>query len=287
MKVGFAGLGYLGSAIVTHLRAEGLNLLLWNRNRSRAEQFDAAIADSPRHLIEECDVVFVCLFDSDAVDAVLNGADGLLSADCAGKTIIDTTTNHFERVLEFHEQVATRGAHYLEAPVLGSVVPATTGKLVVVASGEESVYAASRPLLELVGDHVFYLPEPGSATRFKLINNMLLGAFMSAIAEALFLAEQAGIETQAAIEIFSLGGGKSGVMAAKQQRLVERDYTPHFKAELIHKDLGYLEELASSLGAKSELGAAARKLYDELMNDSDRFKDFCAVYEAIRRLNGR
>ncbi len=282
MKVGFAGLGRLGHAIATRLKSQGVDLTVWNRDSDKSSRFDAPSAATPAELAGQCDVIFLCLFDSDAVDEVLNGDNGLLSGDCEGKAIIDTTTNHFERVKRFHRQAADRGAIYLEAPVLGSVVPASQGKLVVVVSGDHPAYEQHKPLLDLIGEHVFYLPAPGLATRLKLINNMLLGAFMGAIGEALVLAESAGISKQEALEILAVGGGKSGVLGAKKDRLLNDDFSPHFTAALIHKDLRYLEELADAVGADTQLGKAALSLYDEMMTEGRGLDDFCAIYDSIK-----
>ncbi len=123
MSIGFIGLGNLGTAIAQRLTDMGEELKIYNRTKSKVEHLAYKIVDSPKKLIEECDIVFMCLFESSAVENILTMENGLLDADLEGKTIIDLTTNHFEEVLTFHNRIEDKGGDYLESPVFGSVHP--------------------------------------------------------------------------------------------------------------------------------------------------------------------
>ena len=130
MKVGFIGLGLLGKSIATRLISQGIDLIVWNRTKAKAEDLNAEMAESPAEVISNVDTVFLNLSDSNAVFDVIYAPEGLLEGKFEGKTIIDTTTNHFDKVLEFHNIFKSKGAYYLEVPVIGSVMPALKGNLI-------------------------------------------------------------------------------------------------------------------------------------------------------------
>jgi len=284
MKAGFIGLGHLGTAMAKRLLAEGVDLSVWNRTREKASALSAPLADSPAGLISAVEVLFMNLFDSRAVDEVINGAKGLLSGDCRGKIVIDTTTNHFDSVAGFHESLKKQGASYLEAPVLGSVAPALQGALTVLVSGERQAYEKALPLLEKIGKTIFFLGEPPSATKMKLINNLVLGSFMATLAEALALAEKAGTDKAKAIDILSAGAGNSMVLAAKKAALLNEDFTTQFSSALIYKDLHYLQDLARSLGGPLFTGSITKELFGMTFAKGLDRLDFSGIYRVMKGL---
>ncbi len=284
MQAGFIGLGNLGRAMAARLCDRGVDLAVWNRTADRAAAFVAehpavAVAASPAALIGPVPVVVLALADSDAVEIVLRGHQGLLAGDCRGKLIIDTTTNHPAPVLLFHELCRLQGARYVEAPVAGSVVPARQGKLVVMASGEPADVDAARPLLAELAATVHALGAPGQATRMKLVNNLCLGTFMAAVAEALATAEAAGIDREQALTVLGDGAGKSLVLEAKRAKLLARDWSPQFSAGMIHKDLHYLQDLARELQRPQHLAGVVKEQYARLLLQGRRDEDFAAIYD--------
>jgi 3-hydroxyisobutyrate dehydrogenase len=282
MKIGFVGLGHLGKAIVQHLIAEQVDLMVWNRTPAKASDLGIPVAKTPRELVDNSDIVIMNLFDSDAVDAVMNGSDGLLSGDCRGTVIIDTTTNHFERVLVFHAQARACGARYLECPVLGSVIPASAGKLTVLVSGEKSAFNEAQPVLEKIGSTLHYLGEPALATKMKLINNLVLGSFMATCAEAVALGEAAGVERARVIDILLSGAGNSMVLAAKKEKLANAEFSTHFSSALIYKDLHYLQDLCRTLRRPLFIGSMVKELFAMTRSKGYDDLDFSAVYRVFR-----
>jgi len=289
MKAGFIGLGNLGRAVAGRLAEQGVALTAYNRTRARAEAFAGEmpagrvkVASTPLEAIESADVTFICLFDSDAVAEVLMGPGGLAASSRCG-TIIDITTNHFDTVHEFHGLVADHGGQYLESPVLGSVVPASKGMLTVLASGPEKAYKAALPYLELIGANLFHLPEPGTATKMKLINNLVLGSLMATLAEAVSIAEDAGLTREQACDILGAGGGKSLVLDAKRKKLIDRDFSAHFSSSLIYKDLQIMSELAYEMRRPLYTGAMAKELFAEAVRQGMGDEDFSGVYRVLSR----
>jgi 3-hydroxyisobutyrate dehydrogenase len=278
MKVGFAGLGNLGAAMARRLAERGVDLTVWNRTRSRAEAMALPVAESPADLMARVDVVFVNVFDSPAAEAVLGA---LLAGGAAGKAIVDTTTNRVEAVVRFHRLASSAGARYLECPVLGSVIPASRGELTILAAGDETVLSDVRPFLDHLARSVVFLGAPGAATVMKLVNNLVLGAVMGAIAEGTVLGERAGLPRERVIEVLAAGAGNSYVMTAKKDKLLREDYAAHFSVDCLHKDLGYALELGTSARSPLFLGSILREMYALAVRRGLGGDDFSAVTRAL------
>jgi 3-hydroxyisobutyrate dehydrogenase len=284
MTVGFIGLGNLGRAMAGRLIAQGENLVVWNRSKQKSRDFKAVTAESPASLISKAEMVFLCLSDSNAVKAVLESPNGILSCDCAGKIIIDTTTNHFDSVLHFHRQLTENGASYLESPVLGSIIPASHGNLTILVSGDIKSYNQALPLLQKIGNKIFFLERPSLATKMKLVNNFVLGSFMATIAEALALGEALGARKEMVLDILASGAGNSTILNNKREKLLAEDFSPHFSMAMIHKDLQYLEDMAASIHRPLFNAIVARELFAQSIPAQMEELDFSAVYKIIKGL---
>ena len=282
MHIGFIGLGHLGKAIAARLLDCQHTLTVWNRTPAKAQGMQAEVAESPAALAD-CAVIFICLFDSTAVQAVLTGENGLLSGNISGKVVVDLSTNHFKNVSSFHEACARAGCTYLEAPVLGSVVPASQGALTVLVSGDEAGYEKVKPVLGDIGKNLFYLRKPGLATRMKLINNLALGSFMATLAEALALAEDCGIAREEVLDILAAGGGSSLVLTAKRNKLLAEDFSTHFSSALIYKDLDCLQDLAYEQKKTLFTGSVVKELFARTFELGFAHEDFSAIYKVFKR----
>lgn len=282
MAIGFIGLGNLGTAIAKRLMSMNEEVLVWNRTKTKAEAKGFVCESSPKALIEKCDTVLMCLFDSVGVRDVLTMENGLLSANLQGKTIIDLTTNHFNDVIEFHAMVEKQGGNYLESPVLGSVVPASKGELTAVCAGKESTFLTCKPLLEKFASTIFHLKEAGFAAKMKLINNLCLGSFMATIAECTALGEACGIDKKELLEILGAGGGKSLVLAAKTQKLIDEDFSPHFSTSAITKDLHCLQDLAYSLNRPLYTASVTKELFSKMKMMGKGDEDFSSIYQLFK-----
>jgi len=282
MAIGFIGLGNLGSAIAKRLVSVGEEVIVWNRSNDKIEKLGLPSKASPKELIESCDVIMMCLFDSQGVRNVLTMKDGLLEADLMGKIIIDLSTNHFDDVVEFHSLVEKKGGNYLESPVLGSVVPASKGELTVVCAGKEEVFFTCKPLLEKIGQTLFNLKTPGMASKMKLINNLCLGSFMATIAECTALGVACGIDKAELLDILGAGGGKSLVLAAKTQKLINEDFSPHFSNAAINKDLHCLQDLAYTMNRPLYTASVVKELYSKMKEMGKGEEDFCSIYQLFK-----
>lgn len=284
MKIGFIGLGNLGKAIVKRLISIKEDIVVWNRTIEKAYDLKVKVAENPKSLISEVDVVILNLADSNAVNEVLTGSNGLIYGECKNKIIIDTTTNHPRKVLEFHKILKEKGAFYLESPVLGSVIPAYQGLLTILVSGDNKAFEISKPLLEKIGSNIFYLEKPSFATRMKLINNLVLGNFMAVLSEAIALAESSGIDKQKAIDILSVGAGNSMVLTVKKDKILKEDFSPHFSNAMIYKDLHYLQDFVKDLKKPLFTGSIVKELYGIAISKNLEKEDFSSVYKIFKEI---
>jgi len=283
MQLGFIGLGHLGKAIAGRLLDCGHTLTVWNRSAEKARSLNAVLADSPAEVVRRADIICLFLFDSKAVYTVLTQKDGLLSADMRGKVVVDHTTNHFRDVITFHDDCAGAGAIYLESPVLGSVVPAGRGMLTVLVSGKEEGYNMAGSVLSQIGKHLFYLGEPGLATKMKLINNLVLGNFMATLAESLAFAQKVGIAGEQVLDILNAGAGQSLVLSAKKDKLLNEDFSTHFSNSLIYKDLDCLQDLAYEEKHPLFTGAVTKELYARTFAAGMDGLDFSSIYRLFKK----
>lgn len=286
MKVGFIGLGHLGRAIAKRLVEQGVELIVWNRTLSKAEDFaketGAEVASSPADLINKVDRVFVIVFDSQASEEVIFGEKGLVKGNIKGKTIIDMTTNHYLYAQKAYEELKKLGAYYLDAPVLGSVIPALKGELTIVVGGDKEKFEENKPLFEKFCRAIYYLGESGMGSKMKLVNNIVLGGIMDILAEAIAIGEKAGIDKETVIKVLNDGAGKSYILDVKKKKLLEEDFSTHFSVNLIYKDLHYAQDLIKDLGLFSFTTAAVKETYGIARKEGLGNLDFSAVYKLFK-----
>lgn len=282
MDAGFIGLGALGRTIAGRMIEQGISLTVWNRTPEKAAGLDARVAASPAVLAREVPLVFLCLRDSPAVEAVLDGPEGLLRVGRVDRLIVDLSTNHFEPVLRFHTLVHDAGGAYLEAPVLGSVIPASQGKLTTLVSGAPGALDAARPFLERFCQRIFHLGEPGLATKMKLVNNLVLGSLMATLAEALVLGEAIGLAKAQVLDILAAGAGNSALLQAKTQKLRDEDFSPHFAAGLIDKDLRCLQDLVLTLHRPLRTGIGPQSIFARAVEQKRGGEDFAVAYAILK-----
>jgi len=283
MEIGFIGLGNLGQAICTRLASQDVKLTIYNRNKEKIKDLPYDKANTPKELLAKCEVIFLCLFDSTAVENILMGINGLLCDELKGKTIIDLTTNHYDDVLRFHKMVNDIGGNYLENPVFGSVAPALKGELTVVSSGKIEVFESVKPILEKIAKEIFHLGTPSSATKMKLINNLCLGSFMATLAECTALAENCDIPKAKALEILGVGGGQSLVLKAKTQKLIDEDFSAHFSNNAINKDLHLVQDLAYNLNQPLYTAAIPKELFSKMKMMGKGEEDFSSIYQLFKK----
>jgi 3-hydroxyisobutyrate dehydrogenase-like beta-hydroxyacid dehydrogenase len=206
MKIGFAGLGNMGSGIARNLIQAGHSVTVYNRTRSRAEEFasSAKIASTPAEAASGADAVMTMLADDHAVESVVFGKDGFLSTLPAGAAHISLSTISVALSRRLAEAHFAKQQHYLSAPVFGRPDAASAGKLVVVAAGPKDRIEHYRPLLEAIGQKLFVVSEqPAAANVIKLTGNFLITTVIESLAEAFALTRKSGVDPSLFFELLT------------------------------------------------------------------------------------
>jgi 3-hydroxyisobutyrate dehydrogenase len=281
MKVGLIGFGNLGSSIAKRLSSCGVEVIVYNRTKSKVKDFKTV--DYPYQLLEETEIIVINVFDSLASKEVIFGEHGLVKGDIKSKIVVDTTTNHYNYVKEAYENLKSLGAYYLDAPVLGSVIPALKGELVMLIGGDEEAFKKAEDVLKLFTKEKIYLGPVPNGTYGKLLNNIVLGIFMDAISQSVGIGECIGFSKETVLKILELGAGNSYILNVKKEKLLKEDFSPHFSVKAIYKDLHYAQDLLKDLKLSSFSMASVKEMYGLAIKNGLEDLDFSAILKLYKK----
>jgi 3-hydroxyisobutyrate dehydrogenase-like beta-hydroxyacid dehydrogenase len=286
-RIGFIGLGLMGQPMSRRLLAAGHPLTVWNRTAEKAKSLlaaGAAWADSPGGAAGASDVVITMVTDSAASEGVICEPGGVLDGARPGLILIDMSSIAPEMSRSIAERASARGVPMLDAPVTGAPKAATEGKLGIMVGGPKEAFESCRPIFEKLAAKIVYAGGSGMGTTLKLVNNLILGVAIHAAAEALVLAAKAGLDPQSVIEITSVGGARTGAMETRGPRMVRRDFTPHFSANNMYKDLSTALKLAEECGVSLPVAATAREILGAVKAQGKGDLDSCVVMTILEAM---
>jgi 3-hydroxyisobutyrate dehydrogenase-like beta-hydroxyacid dehydrogenase len=291
MEVAFVGLGAMGAGIVARLLDAGHRVTGWNRTKARGDplvEIGMRWADTPREAAAAAEVTFTMLTDASAVEAVLEGEDGILAGLRPGAVYLDMSTIAPERSRALAALVADAGATMLDAPVSGSPATLAEGQLAVMVGGDEPAFERVRPLLLDIGPKVTRIGENGQALLMKLAINLSLVVQVVSFCESVALAEKGGIAREIAVDAMLKSVVGSPVLGYRGPFVLEGRMPEVAWADvnLQQKDMLLSLELARKLGAAAPIGAAANELLNACRGLGLVDRDFAVVYEVYRRLGG-
>jgi len=250
MTVGMVGLGEMGSGFVERLLLAKIDVVGWNRTRSKADSLIARgmrWADSPRAVTQASDVILTMVTDDRALDAVVGGPDGILTA-IRGKTLAEMSTVSVACVQALEEQTKAAGGELLDAPVLGSQVSVQQGKLLIMVGGAWATFERVKPTLEAIGPKVFHVGEVGQAKTMKIALNLQLSTQILALSEGLLLAVRSGIPRDVALDIMLSGAIASPMLQYRAPLIKEQPQKAWFDCTMMQKDLDLALQLGAALG---------------------------------------
>uniref|UniRef100_A0A6I8QYT6 Cytokine-like nuclear factor N-PAC n=1 Tax=Xenopus tropicalis TaxID=8364 RepID=A0A6I8QYT6_XENTR len=300
-KIGFLGLGLMGSGIVSNLLKMGHTVTVWNRTAEKkttggihSELWDedestkcdlfiqegAHMGRTPAEVVSTCDITFACVADPKAAKDLVLGPSGVLQGIRPGKCYVDMSTVDPETVAELAQVIVSRGGRFLEAPVSGNQQLSNDGMLVILAAGDQGVYEDCSSCFLAMGKTSFFLGEVGNAARMMLILNMVQGSFMATIAEGMTLAQVTGQSQQTLLDILNQGQLASIFLDQKCQNILQGNFKPDFYLKYIQKDLRLAIALGDSVNHPTPMAAAANEVYKraKALDQSD--NDMSAVYRA-------
>jgi 3-hydroxyisobutyrate dehydrogenase-like beta-hydroxyacid dehydrogenase len=290
-SVGFVGLGSMGGRAVERLLSAGHPVTGWNRSPGRAEALAAKgmrVAATPRELAQDVDVVLSMVTDTNAVEQVASGADGILAGLGPGKVYADMSTIAADASRGLAERVAETGAAMLDAPVSGSLTTLEAGELAIMVGGDAEAFERIEPVLKAIGPKVTRVGENGQALQMKLAINLALVVQVIGFCEGVALAERAGVSRESAVEAMLNSVVSSPVLNYRGPFVLEGRMPEEAFADvdLQQKDLLLALELGRKLGVPLPTAAASNELLNACRGLGIGHRDFVVVYEVYRRLAG-
>ncbi|XP_064820325.1 cytokine-like nuclear factor N-PAC isoform X8 [Oncorhynchus masou masou] len=289
-RIGFLGLGLMGSGIVSNLLKMGHVVTVWNRTVEKVPQDNqhcdlfiqegARLGRTPAEVVSMCDITFSCVSDPKAARDLVLGPSGVLQGIRPGKCYVEMSTVDPETITELSQVISSRGGRFLEAPVAGSQQVSNEGMLVILAAGDRTVYEDCSSCFQAMGKTSFFLGEVGNAARMMLILNMVQGSFMATIAEGLTLAQATGQSQHTFLDILSQGQMASTFVDQKCQNILQGNFKPDYYLKHIQKDLRLAISMGDTANHPTPMAAAANEVYKraKALDQSD--NDMSAVYRA-------
>jgi 3-hydroxyisobutyrate dehydrogenase-like beta-hydroxyacid dehydrogenase len=286
VKLGFIGLGNMGSRIARRLLNDAYHLIAYNKDRAKAVAMTAdgaVVANSIAELSQSADVILSCLTDDEAVQSVYYGDAGVFANARPGTLVFEMSTVFNKTSRELNHRGAEHGIQVLDVAISGSTPAAEQGTLVLLVGGDEELFQDARPLFRAISARSFHLGPAGAGTTMKLVVNTLLGVGMQAIAEAISLGEKAGIERNRLLEVLSQTAVIAPAHVGKLTRAAHEDYSPQFPLSLMNKDFRLVLETARLRKVQMPATLAASRVNSmEWADHPD--ADFSAVIRRMEEL---
>jgi 3-hydroxyisobutyrate dehydrogenase-like beta-hydroxyacid dehydrogenase len=289
-RVGFVGLGIMGSRMAANLARAGYELTVFNRTRATAEAWAAehggTVADSPAAVGAASDIVISMVVDGEQVRAVLIGEQGVADQAAPGTLCVDMSTIAPAQTRAIAGELAERGLRMLDAPVTGSSPKAQDGTLTIMAGGDAGDFARAEPLLRVMGELVVHVGALGQGEMVKLINNAVAAANAATVGEALIVGQRTGVDLDALVEVMAQGSGGSAMLDLKAGPMRAHDYTTLFKLEHMLKDVRLCLEEGQAAAVPFPAAARARDVLVAALAHGHADDDFAALIEALEDFSG-
>ncbi|MFT7571237.1 MAG: 3-hydroxyisobutyrate dehydrogenase-like beta-hydroxyacid dehydrogenase [Paracoccaceae bacterium] len=271
LRTGFIGLGTMGAWMCGHLIAAGVQTTVWARSRDKAQALlakGANWADSPRALAEGCDVVMLCVSNDDAVGEVVFGENGIVAATDAAQVLVDHSSIHPMTTRDWAQKLRSQcGTGWIDAPVSGGPGGAERGELIVMAGGTAADFAIAEPLVSAYAKQITLMGPCGAGQATKACNQLIIGAEICAIAEALSFAKNFGMDAHALADALKGGWADSPVLQDHGRRMANADYSDPADASMMLKDMGIAQDMGNKTGSAMPVTDLVTALFNKAIDE--------------------
>ncbi|PLX41746.1 MAG: NAD(P)-dependent oxidoreductase [Deltaproteobacteria bacterium] len=284
-KIGFIGLGTMGTPMALNILRGGFELVVYNRNALKCAPLvdkGALLAASPMEVAERCEITLAIVSDPEAALEVALGPAGALKGLSPGKGYIDLSTVDAVTSRRIEAAAAEAGARFLEAPVSGSKKPAEEGNLIILAAGDKGLYDEALPLFGILGKSSHYLGAVGQGAMMKLAVNMVMGSMTVALAEGLSLAKGAGLDPSALLAVLDEGVVSNPLFRLKGPAMLRGEFPTAFPLKHMQKDMRLALEAGDAAGSALTVATAANEKFLEALSDGNGEEDMSAVYKVFK-----
>jgi len=285
MRIAFLGLGIMGRAMALNLVKAGHEVTVWNRTPGKDVE-GAKTATCPAEAARDAEVIWLCVADTEAVESVLFGPQGVDESLADGQIIVDSSTISPSATRRFAERVGAKGVQYVDAPVTGSKVGAENGTLIFIVGGEEAAIERLKPLFAATGKKIFRMGETGKGEAAKLAMNLQIALIFEGFAEALTLATKLGVDAETLLPLIEASMVRSGVVDYKAPFILKRDFSPNFPLRLMRKDIRLALEAAKEARVKLPGLETVEEIYEMATEDGHENLDYAATLTLLEKWAG-
>lgn len=288
-RIGWIGTGVMGASMCGHLIEKGFSATVYNRTREKTEglvQQGATLADSPRQVAEQSDIVFTIVGFPYDVEEVILGSSGVLVGSKQGNVIVDMTTSEPTQAIRIFETAKGDGIHFIDAPVSGGDIGAKEARLSIMIGGEDDAVKAVMPCFEAMGKTLVHQGGPGSGQHTKMVNQTLIASGMVGVCEALLYGHRAGLDLETVLKSVGSGAAGSWSLSNLAPRIIDGNFDPGFFVEHFIKDMGIALEEAKRMNLCLPGLALAHQLYIALQSQGHGRKGTHALQLALASLSG-
>ena len=286
LRLGFIGLGIMGTPMAGHLLAAGHVMFVHTRGKVPQSLADsgATLCTTARGVAERADIVFIMVPDTPDVEAVLFGEYGVASGLARGTTVVDMSSIDPIATRDFAARIAALGCDYLDAPVSGGEVGAKAASLTIMVGGSEGAFTRVKPLFKLMGKNITHVGNAGDGQVCKVANQIVVGLNIAAVAEALVFASKAGADPAKVRQALMGGFAASRILEVHSERMIKRTFAPGFRIALHQKDLNLALQGARALGVALPLTASAAQLMQSCAALGHGQADHSALVKALENM---
>jgi 2-hydroxy-3-oxopropionate reductase len=289
-RIAFVGLGIMGLPMATNLVRAGHEVVGYNRSEGKRRKLADAggsAAGSVAEAVRGAEVVITMLPDSPDVEAVVLGPEGVLDSADGGTALVDMSTIAPATTRAVAARATQVGLPALDAPVSGGEQGAVDGTLSIMVGGEREHFESVLPLLEVLGSTIVHLGPAGAGQTVKAANQLIVAGTIQLVAEALTYLDSQGVELEPAVRVLSGGLAGSAVLERKAAAMLTHQFSPGFRIDLHHKDLGIVVDSAREAGVVIPLGAVVAQLMAAARAQGLGDLDHSALLLGVERLAGR
>jgi len=286
LKLGFVGLGIMGTPMAGHLIAAGHTVFVSTRSKVPDELAKSAaiICASPAEVAKQADIIITMVPDTPDVEKVLFGEHGIASGLTKGKIVVDMSSISPIETKVFAQKINALGCEYLDAPVSGGQLGAKGATLTIMVGGSEATFAKVKPVFELMGKNITLVGGNGAGQVTKVANQIIVALNIEAVAEALVFASKAGADPAKVREALMGGFASSKILEVHGERMIKRTFDPGFRIELHQKDLNLALSSAKALGVSLPNTASAQELFNSCSSYGGKAWDHSAMVKALEKM---
>ena len=267
-KIGFIGLGVMGSPMAGHLSRNNFEVSVFNRTNEKSiiwkSRNEGKVCNSPNELAISSECIVLCVGKDEDVKDIINGKSGIIDALNPGSVVIDHTTTSAELAKEMNEVLLSKDCFFVDAPISGGQLGAESGTLSVMAGGDRKAYVACDKIFKSYSKSHKYMGPSGSGQLTKMVNQICIAGLIQALAEGMHFSRRAGLDTADVMDIITKGAAQSWQMENRWETMLNDEYDFGFAVDLMRKDLDIVLKHAKKMDTELEITDLVNNFYKEI-----------------------